>query len=224
MCMPRDMTITASARWRSRRTRNGWPTARTPSAGANSRSASRIFGRGAIAPEAIADVEPDLAWANDNRTLLYVEKDPETLLGVYVKKHLLGQDPGSDELIFEQTDRRFYTGVSKSKSEAFIFLYMESTLSSEWRYARADDPKLRFEIFLAAEDDHEYDIEHLGQEFIVRSNWQARNFRLSAAPIGADSDRARWSDVMGHREDAYIEEFEVFNGFLAVSVRSGGLA
>ncbi len=178
---------------------------------------------GAIAAEAIEDVEPDLAWANDNRTVLYVEKDPDTLLGVYVKKHVLGQDPGSDELIFEQTDRRFYTGVSKSKSEAFIFLYMESTLSSEWRYARADDPKLRFETFLAAEDDHEYDIEHLGQQFIVRSNWQARNFRLSAAPIGAHSDRARWIDVMEHREDAYIEEFEVFNEFLAVSLRSGGL-
>ncbi len=178
---------------------------------------------GAIAPEVIEDVEPDLAWANDNRTLLYVGKDPETLLGVYVKKHVLGQDPGGDALIFEQTDRRFYTGVSKSKSEEFIFLYMESTLSSEWRYARADDPKLRFEIFLAAEDDHEYDIEHLGQQFIVRSNWQARNFRLSAAPIGAHSDRARWSDVMGHREDAYIEEFEVFNEFLAVSLRTGGL-
>ena len=176
-----------------------------------------------IAPVAIPDVEPDLAWANDNRTLLYVEKDPETLLGLYVKKHVLGQDPKSDALIFEQTDRRFYTGVSKSKSDAFIFLHMESTLSSEWRFARADDPELRFEIFLPEEADHEYDIEHLGQQFIVRSNWQARNFRLSAAPIGAHSDRAAWVDVMAHRDDAYIEDFDVFNEFLAVSVRSGGL-
>jgi oligopeptidase B len=176
-----------------------------------------------ILPVAIPDVESDLAWANDNKTLLYVEKDPETLLGLFVKKHVLGGDPKHDELIFEQTDRRFYTGVSKSKSEAFIFLHMESTLSSEWRYARADDPQLRFEIFLPAEADHEYDIEHLGQEFIVRSNWQARNFRLSAAPIGAHSNRARWVDLMAHRDDTYIEEFDVFDQFLAVSVRTGGL-
>ncbi len=177
----------------------------------------------AIAPEAIPDVEPDLAWANDNKTLLYVEKDPETLLGVYVKKHVLGTDPKRDALVFEQTDRRFYTGVSKSKSDAFIFLHMESTLSSEWRYARADDSQLRFEIFLPAQADHEYDIEHLGQQFIVRSNWQARNFRLSAAPIAAHSNRAEWVDLMAHREDVYIDEFDVFNEFLAVSVRSGGL-
>jgi oligopeptidase B len=176
-----------------------------------------------IAPVAIADVEPDLAWANDNRTLLYVEKDPETLLGVYVKKHVLGEEPKHDALVFEQTDRRFYTGVSKSKSDAFIFLHMESTLSSEWRYARADDPQLRFEVFLPAEADHEYDIEHLGQDFIIRSNWQARNFRLARASIGAGSDRAQWVDVMRHRDDTYIEDFDVFNEFLAVSVRSGGL-
>jgi oligopeptidase B len=176
-----------------------------------------------ITAVAIPDVEPDLAWANDNRTLLYVEKDPETLLGLYVKKHVLGQDAAQDTLIFEQTDRRFYTGISKSKSDAFIFLHMESTLSSEWRYARADDPELRFEIFLPEEADHEYDIEHLGQEFIVRSNWQARNFRLARAPIGARSNRSEWVDVMAHRNDAYIEDFDVFNEFLAVSVRSGGL-
>ena len=175
-----------------------------------------------ILPAAIPDVESDLAWANDNRTLLYVEKDPETLLGLYVKKHVLGEDPKHDVLIFEQTDKRFYTGVTKSKSDAFIFLHMESTLSSEWRYARADDPELRFEIFLPEEADHEYDIEHLGQEFIVRSNWQARNFRLCRAPIGP-ANRAAWVDLVAHREDTYVEEFDVFDQFLAVSVRSGGL-
>ncbi len=178
---------------------------------------------GAIQPLAITDVEADLAWANDNRTLLYVAKDPETLLGIYVKKHVLGTDLEDDALIFEQTDKSFYTGVSKSKSDAYIFLHMESTLSSEWRFARADDPLLRFEVFLAHEPDHEYDIEHLGGSFIVRSNWQARNFRLARAPIGAHSDRSRWSDIMAHSDAAYIDDFDVFNEFLAVSVRSGGL-
>jgi oligopeptidase B len=178
---------------------------------------------GQIQPVAIPDVEADLAWANDNKTLLYVEKDPETLLGIYVKKHVLGEDPKSDVLVFEQADKSFYTGVSKSKSDAFIFLHMESTLSSEWRFARADDPQLRFEVFLPHEADHEYDIEHLGDAFIVRSNWRARNFRLARAPIGAHSDRRAWVDVMAHRDAAYIEEFDVFQEFLAVSVRSEGL-
>jgi oligopeptidase B len=178
---------------------------------------------GEILPVSIPDVEAEVAWANDNRSVLYVEKDPETLLGIYVKKHVLGTDPKQDALLFEQTDKSFYTGVSKSKSDAYIFLHMESTLSSEWRYARADDAELHFETFLPHQPDHEYDIEHLGADFIVRSNWQARNFRLARVPIAARGDRAAWVDVIAHRDDAYIEDFDVFAEFLAVSVRSAGL-
>ncbi len=172
----------------------------------------------------IANVEADLAWTADSRSLLYVEKDPETLLGIYVKKHVLGDDAAHDALLFEQTDKSFYTGVSKSKSDAYIFIHMESTLSSEWRYARADDPQLRFEVFLAREPDHEYELEHLGDSFIVRSNWRARNFRLVKVPIAPNAERSRWVEVVAHRDDVFIEEFEVFERFIALSVRSGGLA
>jgi oligopeptidase B len=172
----------------------------------------------------ISNVEADLAWTADSRSLLYVEKDPETLLGIYVKRHVLGAEAARDELLFEQTDKSFYTGVSKSKSDAYIFIHMESTLSSEWRYARADDPELRFEVFLPREANHEYELEHRGDSFIVRTNWFARNFRVVRSPITAHVDRARWIDVVAHREDVFIEEFDVFERFIALSVRSGGLS
>jgi len=179
---------------------------------------------GEILEAAIPDVESDLAWANDNRTILYVAKDPETLLGLYVKKHVLGKDPRHDALVFEQTDKSFYTGVSKSKSERFIFIHMESTVSSEWQYAHADDPELKFRTVLPHERDHEYQLEHVGDAFIIRTNWQARNFRLMQVPIGREANRADWRDAVAHRDDTFIEDFDVFNGFLAISVRTGGLA
>ena len=179
---------------------------------------------GELLAETIGNVEPGVAWANDDRTLLYVEKDPETLLGLYVKRHRLREDPAADERVFEQTDPSFYTGVSKSKSQRFIFLHMESTVSSEWRYADADDPALAFKVFLPHERDHEYQIEDLGDRFIVRTNWQARNFRLVHVPIVAAGTREGWRDLVGHRDDTFIEEFEVFERFLAVSVRHGALA
>jgi oligopeptidase B len=179
---------------------------------------------GEILGTAIPDVESDLAWANDNRTILYVAKDPETLLGLYVKKHVLGADPRHDTLAFEQTDKSFYTGVSKSKSERFIFIHMESTVSSEWQYAHADDPELKFRTVLPHERDHEYQLEHVGDVFIIRTNWQARNFRLMEVPIGREANRADWRDVVAHRDDTFIEDFDVFNGFLAISLRTGGLA
>ena len=179
---------------------------------------------GETLPTAIGDVEADLAWAADSGTVLYVEKDPHTLLGLYVKKHRLGDASGSDVLVYEQTDKSFYTGLSKSKSDAYIFIHMQSTLSSEWRFARADDPKLEFQTFLAREADHEYELEHLGDAFIVKTNWQAQNFRLALSAIRAHSDRSQWRDVVAHRRDTLIEDVDVFDTFLALSVRSGGLA
>jgi oligopeptidase B len=178
---------------------------------------------GEILPGIIADVEPDIAWANDNATLLYIEKDPETLLGLRVKKHVVGSDPGEDALVFEQADKSLYTGVSKSKSDRFIFIHMEGTLSSEWRYAEADDPALSFKVFFPRQHDHEYEIEHVDDRFIIRTNWQARNFRLMWVPIGKEGAQSNWRDIVGHRDDTYIEDFEVFKHFIALSARSGGL-
>ena len=178
---------------------------------------------GLIDPVAIERVEADLAWANDNCQLFYVEKDPETLLGISVKKHRLGTDPAADRLVFGQTDLSFYTNVSKSKSERYIFIQMESTVASEWRYADADDPALEFKVFLAHERDHEYQIEHLQDRFIVRSNWRAKNFRLMQAPIGANSDRDTWGELVPHDEATFLEDFDVFEAFIALSVRTEGL-
>ena len=178
---------------------------------------------GEMLDRAIPGVEADLAWANDNQTVLYIEKDPETLLGLRVKQHVLGADPASDVLVFEQTDKSLYTGVSKSKSDRFLFIHMEGTLSSEWRYADANDPSLTFNVFLPRRHGHEYDVEHLNEEFIVRTNWQATNFRIMSVPRGREAAQSEWKDLIAHRDDTYIEDFEVFARYLATSVRSGGL-
>jgi oligopeptidase B len=178
---------------------------------------------GEIVSESIENVEADVAWANDNATVLYVEKDLETLLGLYVKKHRVGQDPALDTLVFAQTDTSFYTSVGKSKSERYIFISMESTVASEWHYADADQPSLEFEVFLPHERDHEYQIEHLGDRFIIRTNWHAENFRIMQAPIGGSGGRSAWQEVVPHRADTFIQEFDVFERFIALTVRSGGL-
>jgi len=178
---------------------------------------------GEVLPESIERVESDLAWANDERTVLYIEKDPETLLGLTVKKHVLGTDPASDPIVFTQHDRSMYTGVSKSKSERFVFLSMESTVSSEWWYAEADDPALTFRRVRPARRDHEYQIEHRGDEFLIRTNAGAANFRLVRVPIGAAQDESRWRDLVPHRDDTFLDDFDPFEHFVALTVRTGGL-
>jgi oligopeptidase B len=47
---------------------------------------------------------------------------------------------------------------------------------------------------------------------------------LLQVPIGKEGNRADWQDVVAHRDDTFIEDFDVFNGFLALAVRTDGLA
>ena len=135
---------------------------------------------GAMLDDSVTNVEPNLIWANDNRTVLYVEKDPVTLLSVRVRKHVIGSKSAHDPLLYEERDHSYYMRLARSKSEKYLFIALRSTLQSEWRYADAGDPKLRFKTAIPREANHEYQLGHLGRNFILRTNWNAPNFRLVA--------------------------------------------
>jgi oligopeptidase B len=177
---------------------------------------------GELLADAVDNVEPGVAWSDDNR-LLYVEKDPITLLGRRVRVHRLATAAQEDVLLYEEPDETFDLVVERSKSERFLYIGAESTTSSEWRYTAADAADLRFEVFLPRAPEHEYEIEHFQNDFLVLTNWQAENFRIMAVNIGAEKDQSQWRDVIAHDTSVFIHDFEIFNDFLAVSERSSGL-
>jgi oligopeptidase B len=177
---------------------------------------------GTLLPDVIENVEGGVAWADDNRTLLYVEKDPVTLLGRRVRRHELGGS-GEDPLIYEEPDESFDLTVERSKSERYLLIASESTTSSEWRYTRTDDATFNFQVIVPREEDHEYQLDHLDERFVIRTNWQALNFRIVDVPVAQAARRDRWRDVVAHDPQIFIQDFEIFRAFLAVSERSRGL-
>ncbi|HEU4530421.1 MAG TPA: S9 family peptidase [Steroidobacteraceae bacterium] len=183
----------------------------------------RDLDTGKVLEDRIENAEPGMVWADDNRSVLYIEKDPVTLLGFRVKRHRLGTGAHEDQLLWEQQDESFYTDIVRSKSQRYIFIGTESTVSSEWWYARADDPSLEFKRVLERERDHEYQIEHLNDRFVIRTNWNAPNFRVMEAPIATAHERSTWREVIPHREDVFVHDFEVFRDHIAVAERSAGL-
>ncbi len=178
---------------------------------------------GVVLADRIENAESDIAWTADSASVIYVEKHPETLLGYRIRRHVLGTDPATDVLIYEQDDLSFYTGVTITKDERYLLIVAESTVSSEVRYASAADPALKFKVFLPRQRDHEYSVDHLDGRWIIRSNWNAKNFRLMEADVGKEGDRNNWRELVAHRDDAFINDFDVFQGFLAIGERSGGL-
>jgi oligopeptidase B len=170
----------------------------------------------------VENIQSDFVWAADNHTLVYVEKDPVTLLSVRVRKHRLGATQ-PDPLVYEEKDHSYYMGVRQSRSEKFLFIDLRSTQQTEVRYADAADPKLQFRPVLPREANLEYHVDHLGSNFIIRTNWHAPNFRIVRAPIATSADKQTWSDVIAATDDTFIADFEVSAKYLAINERSGGL-
>lgn len=162
-----------------------------------------------------------LAWANDNKTIYYIEKDPVTLLSKRVKAHVLGQLPASDTLVYEEADNSFYISLMKTSSDQYVCIYLHSTASEEQRCASAAGGD--FKVVAPRERDHLYSADHVNGRWIILTNWQAKNNRLvtltDGKPLG---DRTLWTDLVPARNDAFIQSFKAFNGFVAIEERVGG--
>lgn len=161
-------------------------------------------------------------WANDNKTVFYTKKDPQTLRQNRVYKHIIGTPESEDVLVFEETDETFYCWVTKSKSQEYIMIGSGATLSTEIRFLSADTPDGEWTIVHPREMDHEYSVSHYGDHFYINTNKDAKNFKLMKAPV-SDTRIENWVDVIPHREDVLFEGVEIFSSHLVVEERIEGL-
>ena len=177
---------------------------------------------GEMLDDVLENVSGSCVWANDNKTVFYTRKDPQTLRAYLIMRHKLGTSPDRDTVAFEETDEEFSCGVRKSRSRKFIFIGSRQTLSTETRFLDADNPDGEFTVFLARQPDHEYSINHLNGRFYIRTNNEAENFRLMSA---SEQNYARddWKEEIPHRPDVYLQSYSLFDDFLVVSERKEGL-
>ncbi len=124
--------------------------------------------------------------------------------------------------MYEEKDDSFYMSIGRTRDDKYITIGVESTVSSETRYALAAKPDT-FKVLAKRERDVEYHAEHFDGRWVIRTNADdARNFKLVTAPTDATT-RKQWTDWVAHDDSVYIENFELFDGFTAIEERSGGL-
>jgi oligopeptidase B len=183
----------------------------------------RDLATGKVMDDKVEGTAGSYAWAADNKTIFYVKRDEKTLRAYQLWRHQLGRDPATDTLLFEEKDDTFHIGIRRTKSRKYLILRSDSTLVTEERVLRADDPKGTFVPFLPREAKHEYSVDHAGDRFYIRTNWQAENFRLMSASLAEGSDKSTWTSVIDHKSDVFLENFEAFKEFLVVNLRQEGL-
>jgi oligopeptidase B len=176
---------------------------------------------GALLPERMPRVT-SVAWAADGKTLFYTVEDETTKRSHRVFRHRVGTPAAADALLYEEKDERFGVHVGRTRSGAWLVMECSSHTTSEARVLKADTPEGEWTLVAPREQDHEYDLDHRGDLFYIRTNSGGRNFRLVTAPV-ASPGRANWKEIVPHRPDVMLTGVDLFKDHLVLEERANGL-
>ncbi|HEX5112451.1 MAG TPA: S9 family peptidase [Saprospiraceae bacterium] len=176
---------------------------------------------GNMLTDVIPNTSGNAVWANDNKTIFYTTKDT-TLREYKIWKHKLGTPVKQDELIYEEKDDTYGTGIYKTKSKRFLVIGSWSTLSQEYQYLDASTPDGKWTIFQTRRRNLEYSIDHYKDIWYIRTNKDAKNFRLMKTPLTKTTEE-NWTEVIPNRPDVLLEGMDIFKDYLVLSERKAGL-
>ena len=77
-------------------------------------------------------------------------------------------------------------------------------------------------MILARQPDHEYDVNYYNEEFYIRTNKGAKNFRVVTAPLSDPSEK-NWKEFIAHQPAVKVEDLDFFSRHAVVSEWEGGL-
>lgn len=175
---------------------------------------------GEVLEEKIENTTGRATWANDNKTVFFSVKDEQTLRPFQVFRYTLGENKTADK-VFQEDDETFNSYVYKSRSKKYIIIGSSATMSDEYRILKADNPKGEFKVFQPRERGLEYNIGHFEDKFYVKTNLDAKNFRLMEVKENK-TGKENWKEVIAHREDIMLEGFMAFADFLVIEERIKG--
>lgn len=162
-----------------------------------------------------------LEWTNDNKSFFYTTLD-KTKRPHKLYRHVIGTDPKKDDLIYHENDKAYFLYLTKSRDQTYFFMTLQSNITSEVHFLPASKPDEDFTIIHPRQPKMEYYIEHQKENFIIRTNDEAKNFRLiesSVISLGKDN----WKVLIPHRESVFLRDFEVFENALVLHEREDGL-
>ena len=161
-----------------------------------------------------------VAWASDNRTLLYVVEDADTKRPHQLWRHLLGSV--ADQLVTEEADEAFSLSVGRTRSREWLVLHRGSHTTSDSAVLSANTPAGPWRSLLPRVAEIEYEVDHHADSFYLRINDAGRNFRLVRVPVD-DVRPETLVEVLPHRSTVMLEGHDCFAGHLVVSEREAGI-
>ncbi len=173
---------------------------------------------GKLLADRIARVN-SVVWAGDNQTLFYVTSDAAKR-PYRLYRHRLGST--DDKLIYEEKDELYRVFAWRSRDRAYLFAESSSSLTTEVRYLPSGKPTEDWRVVLPRRTGHEYHVDHRDGLFYIRTNQDAKNFRLVTAPV-ADPRPSNWKELIPHRPNVLLSGVDLFVHHCVTAEREDGL-
>ncbi|MBI1837021.1 MAG: S9 family peptidase [Flavobacteriia bacterium] len=170
----------------------------------------------------ITNTDGSIVWANDNETVFYIKKDPNTLREFQVYRHRLGTNAQLDELVFEETDEKFNVYLSKTLTNKYIEIQTASSSTSETLLIDADTPETKPFVFLNRKKDHLYSIFHHQEGFYILTNNHAKNNQLVFSKE-IPQNIENLTVIIKHNETILLENILILKHFIITEERQNGL-
>jgi oligopeptidase B len=173
--------------------------------------------------EVFADEIPNVfygsAWALDGTTVFYVTVD-NAWRPYRVWRHRVGTPHTDDQIVYEETDERFWVDISLSRSEKFVIINTHSKMTSETLLIPADAPQSTPRVVAPRRQGVEYTVEHHGHRLLILHNDGAEDFALAYTSVDTPGE---WVELLAHTPGTRLESVDAFSQHLVVSLRRDGL-
>lgn len=162
----------------------------------------------------LAEIGPELTWAEDNRTLLFTRYDatqrPDSVW------RLIIDTPESAQRVYREEDPEFWVGLGKTRSREWLIIETASKDTSESHLIPARMPEVPPRCFRPREAGVEYALDHRPGYFYILHNREAPHFRLDSASATATDT---WQPLVGHRHGQTLEGVDAFEWGLVITER-----
>lgn len=159
-----------------------------------------------------------MEWDATGAYIFYVTVD-ESQRPYQLWRHTVGST-GSNQLLYEEKDNTFTLTLGKSRSGKYLFVRSASKTSSEIRYLNAENATSELQLFDERRPDIEYELEHWGDDFLILTNENAKNFCLLRCKVNQPGHRKALID---YDEKRYLQDVYPFASGLVLSGRENGL-
>lgn len=182
----------------------------------------RDLATGEDLPDVVPDTTGEVVWAADSRAFFYVGVDADHRPS-RVLRHRLGESADQDTLMHEESDAGMFVDIDETQSGRFLLISINDHETSEIRLLDLTVPDAVPVTIAPRAVGREYDVDHLGDALLIRTNADgAEDFKIVTAPV-ADPSPGNWRDLVAHRPGCLILSHLCLQGRLIRLERENGL-